>query len=78
MAARYGNSLQWREKERFKAELMNNRSAWMALDPKVVLRRCVELGMSAEDADEISGMAKQLKDGHRFRPKRGYEDGWRH
>lgn len=78
MAARYGNSLQWREKERFKAELMNNRSAWMALDPKVVLRRCVELGMSAEDADEISGMVKQLKDGHRFRPKRGYEDGWRH
>lgn len=78
MAAGYGNSLQWRERERFKADLMNNRSAWMAVDPKVVLRRCAELGMSAENADEISNMVKQLKNGHRFRSKRGYEDGWRH
>lgn len=78
MAAGYDNNLQWRERERFKADLMNYRSAWMQVDPKLVLRRCAELGMSAEDADEVSGMIKQLREGHRFRPKRGYEDGWRH
>lgn len=78
MAAGYGNNLQWREKERFKADLMNFRRAWMALDPEVVLARCTELGMSAEDADEVSSMVKQLKEGHKFRLKRGYEDGWRH
>ena len=77
-AAGYDNNLQWRERERFKADLMNYRSAWMQVDPKLVLRRCAELGMSAEDADEVSGMVKQLREGHRFRPKRGYEDGWRH
>ena len=78
MAAGYDNSLQWRERERFKADLMNYRNAWMQVDPKLVLRRCAELGMSAEDADEVSNMVKQLREGHRFRPKRGYEDGWRH
>lgn len=77
-AAGYGNNLQWIERERFKADLMNYRSAWIKIDPKDVLRRCADLGMSAEDADEISDMVKQLRDGHRFRPKRGYEDGWRH
>ncbi len=77
-AACYDSNLQGRERERFKADLMNCRSAWVKLDPKVVLRRCAELGMSAEDADEISGMVKQLREGHRFRPKRGYENGWRH
>ncbi|MBQ3301776.1 MAG: hypothetical protein IJH04_06505 [Eggerthellaceae bacterium] len=78
MAAGYGNNLQWIERERFKADLMNYRSAWIKIDPKDVLRRCADLGMSAEDADEVSGMVKQLRDGHKFRPKHGYEDGWRH
>ncbi len=78
MAAGYDNNLQWRERERFKADLMNYRSAWLQIDPKLILRRCAELGMSAEDADEVSGMVRQLREGHRFRPKSGYEDGWRH
>lgn len=74
----YGNNLQWIERERFKADLMSYRNAWIMIDPKDVLRRCADLGMSAEDADEISGMVRRLREGHRFRPKRGYEDGWRH
>ncbi|WP_448983011.1 hypothetical protein [Olsenella uli] len=78
MAAGYDNNLQWRERERFKADLMNYRSAWVKVNPNDVLRRCASLGMSAEDADEVSGMVKQLREGHSFRPKRGYEDGWRH
>ena len=78
MATGYGNHLHWIERERFKADLMNYRTAWIKIDPKDVLRRCANLGMSAEDADEISGMVKQLREGHRFRPKRGYEEGWRH
>ena len=77
-AAGYDNNLQWPERERFKADLMNYRSAWVKIDPKDVLRRCADLGMSAEDADEVSGMVKQLREGHNFRPKRGYEDGWLH
>lgn len=78
MAVGYDNNLQWRERERFKADLMSYRSAWIKVEPKDVLRRCADLGMSAEDADEVSDMVKQLREGHNFRPKRGYEDGWRH
>ena len=77
-AAGYGNNPQWIEYERIKADLMKYRCAWVKTDPKDVLRRGADLGMSAEDADEVSGMVKQLRVGRRFRPKRGYEDGWRH
>lgn len=77
-AAGYDNSLQWREVERFKADLMKYQSDWIQLDPKLVLKRCAELGMSAEDSTEIGNMVKLLREGHRFRLKRGFEDGWIH
>lgn len=77
-AAGYNNVLQWREVERFKADLMNYRSAWVQIDPELVLRRCAQLGMSAEDSTVVSDMVKQLREGHRFRPKHGYEEGWLH
>ena len=77
-AAVYDNQMQWREYERFKADLMNYRSEWIQVDPESVFHRCVELGMSAKDADKISGMVKLLREGHRFRPKGGFEEGFRH
>lgn len=75
-AAGYDNRLQWREEERFKADLMNHQAGWRQLDPKTVLLRCAELGMSAEDSKEISSMIGQLKAGHKFRPKHGFEEGF--
>lgn len=75
-AAGYDNSLQWREIERFKAELMKNIISWIGIDPELVWLRCGELGMSADDAYEISNMIKQLREGHRFRPKKEYTEGW--
>ena len=75
-AAGYDGDLQRPERERFKADLMRHRGAWVELDPRDVLRRCVGLGMTARTADEVSGMVARLRDGHGFRPARGYEDGW--
>lgn len=75
-AADYDNQMHWRERERFKADLMNHRADWMQVNPETALRRCAELGMSAEDASKISKMVKLLREGHRFRPKRGFEEGF--
>lgn len=77
-ASGYDNVLQWREIERFKAELMNYRTAWTQLDPKLVLRRCTELGMSATDSAKVSDMVRRLREGHSFRPRRDFEKGWIH
>lgn len=77
-AAGYGNNLQWREIERFKAELINERNDWIKINPKDAIIRCIDLGMSAKDADAVGSMIKRLQAGHTFRPKRGYENGWRH
>ncbi|WP_251159130.1 hypothetical protein [Caniella muris] len=77
VTAGYDGHLQWREIERFKAELMNYSNEWMRLDSDVVFRRCIELEMSATVSEAVRGMVKRLHEGHRFRPKRGYEDGWR-
>ncbi|WP_050341444.1 hypothetical protein [Olsenella sp. oral taxon 807] len=74
--AGYDNRLQWREEERFKADLMNHQADWKRVDPETALLRCAELGMSAEDSEKISSMIGQLKAGHKFRPKRGYEEGF--
>ncbi len=75
-AAGYDNRLQWREEERFKADLMNHQADWKQINPETALLRCAELGMSAEDSEKISSMIGQLKAGHRFRPKSGYEEGF--
>ncbi len=75
-AAGYDNRLQWREEERFKADLMNHQADWKKIDPGTALLRCAELGMSAEDSEKISLMIGQLKAGHMFRPKRGFEEGF--
>ena len=75
-AAGYDNKLQWREEERFKADLMNRQADWKQVVPETALLRCAELGMSAEDSENISSMIGQLKAGHKFRPKRGYEEGF--
>ncbi len=75
-AAGYNNRLQWREEERFKADLMNHQADWRQVDSETVLLRCAELGMSAEDSKRISSMIRQLKAGHKFRPKRGFEEGF--
>lgn len=75
-AAGYDNRLQRREEERFKADLMNHQVDWRQLDPETALLRCAELGMPAEDSKKISSMIGQLKAGHKFRPKRGFEEGF--
>ena len=75
-AAGYDNRLQWREEERFKADLMNHQADWKRVDPETALLRCAELGMSAEGFEKISSMIGRLKAGHKFRSKRGYEEGF--
>ncbi len=75
-AAGCDGDLQRPERERFKADLMRHRGAWVELDPVDVLRRCVDLGMTARTADEVSGMVARLREGHGFHPARGYEEGW--
>lgn len=70
IAAAYGYSLQWREIQRFKMDLMQHRSEWMSISLQDVWLRCADLGMSANDSNEVRDLLCQLHEGHNFRPAR--------
>lgn len=73
-AAGYGNRLQWREKEKFKADLMNCRARWANVSAEHVRARALNAGMRAEDADLIADLVRKRSEGRRLVPKTTYRD----
>ena len=68
----YGNSLKWNEKAKLKADLMHNTAAWRRTSSDQVKRKCLELGMSLEDANLVSDLVKKRLEGKRLVSDRGY------
>ena len=73
MAAKgYGNRLKWNEKAMFKADLMNLRRRWLAVDSETFAARLRKEGMRDDDVTELVGWLKKAQAGRRLVPQRGY------
>lgn len=72
-AAAYNNSMQLDEREKLKADLINNRQAWMGIPIEAVRRMCSELGMSLEDPNTIADLIEKAQAGKRLAPANSYK-----
>lgn len=68
----YNNVLKWNEVAMFKADLMNVPERWHAIDPAAFRAACVDAGMRAVDADELTDYLRRRKQGKRLVPVRSY------
>jgi len=68
-SAVYGNSLNYREEDRIKADMMNCPSRWRGLTADQIRNGCLVLGMTEEDASQIAYYRQRVIDGHKLRPK---------
>lgn len=74
MARGYNNHLKWNEVAKLKADLMNTPARWRAVPVARVRERCLDLGMRAEDVDEIVDLVTRAQAGRRLMPQAGYRD----
>lgn len=74
MARGYDNNLKWNEEAKLKADLMTNRRYWTGFPPAAVRAKCLELGMTAEDARTIAEFVTKAQAGRRLVPASGYRD----
>ncbi|UQN29577.1 hypothetical protein [Brachybacterium kimchii] len=72
-AAGYSTGLKWNEVAKLKSDLMENRAYWRGFAPVLVRDRCLELGMEAEDAEEIHGYVTKAQAGKRLVPEKSYK-----
>ena len=71
-ARRYGNRLHWMEKEKLKADLMNEPQRWSRISSEHLRARALNAGMRAEDADLIAELVRKRGKGRRLVPKATY------
>lgn len=74
MAKGYGNALKWNEIAKLKSDMMKHLDRWKLVTPSQVKSKCLSLGMTDDDATEISDMLKKRLDGRKLVPHRTYRD----
>lgn len=73
-AAAYDNHLKWNEEARFKADLMNSRQRWQAVDANAFFALLNELGMRLEDATMLTDYLRRTQAGRRVIANKAYRD----
>lgn len=74
-SAGYGY-LKWNEIAKFKADLMNVRRRWVGVDRSAFRAKCVEVGLTSQEADELTDYLARAQAGRRLVPQRGYRDSY--
>lgn len=68
-SAMYDNCLNYRERDKIKAAMMNCPSRWRGVTADQIRTGCLMLGMTKEDAEQIAYFRQRVVDGHRLKPK---------
>lgn len=72
-SAGYGY-LKWNEIARFKGDLKNMKRRWVGVDRAAFRAKCIEVGLTSKEADELTDYLKKAQAGRRLIPERGYRD----
>jgi hypothetical protein len=72
----YGGKLKWNEVHKFKGDLMNAGGRWRVdrVPIDAFREKCIDVGLSAADADDLVDMLTKAQAGRRLVPKWGYSD----
>lgn len=73
MAEGYGY-LKWNEQAMLKADMMNARQRWMRVDLRAIKAKCLAVGLTREESDEIVDWVKRTQQGRRLVPAKPYRD----
>lgn len=73
MAAGYGY-LKWNEQAMLKADMMNARQRWRPVDLPALKSKCLAVGLTREESDEIVDWVKRTQQGRRLVPAKSYRD----
>ncbi|WP_139368693.1 hypothetical protein [Agreia bicolorata] len=68
----YDNHLKWNEQDMFKADLMNVRHRWRAVDADAFRSKCLSEGMRREDVGMLENWLKKAQAGRRLVPSKSY------
>ena len=71
-AKAYDNHLKWNEQAMFKADLMNLRHRWRAVDSVAFRCKCLAEGMRGEDVALLVGWLEKAQAGRRLVPSKSY------
>ena len=73
-AKAYDNHLKWNEVAKLKSDMMRRMDRWRLVSPTQVELRCLELGMTANDAGIVSEMLEKRQAGRRLIPESSYRN----
>lgn len=70
-AESYGGNLNYRERDRIKADMMNVPARWKAsrVTPDALGDKVLAVGMKDKNAAEVAGFLRRVQDGKGLRPK---------
>jgi hypothetical protein len=74
-AAIYGGKLKWNEVHKLKGDLMNARGRWRGdrVSIDAFRSKCIDVGLSTADTDEMVDLLTRAQNGRRLVPKWGYQ-----
>lgn len=60
--------LKWNEIDMMKADMMNVRHRWTLIDRAAFRRKCIDVGMTRKETDEMCDYLKRTQEGRRLVP----------
>lgn len=66
--------LKWNEIAMMKADMMNVRRRWTLVDREAFRQKCIAVGMTRKETDEMCSYLRRTQEGRRLVPESTYRD----